>query len=167
MKSTFWITFVLVLSFNTFASTQNIKPCTSRGLTYFEESIKNWTAEGYTNLSYIKNLYGDLPGYYAWDSRKGMHAEICDYSFAVGGYTAASEWYYWNSDYSKLDPWTWETGETYSIAQDEGLADFRAIDVQANGNVIAEFSVEGWNDSDPEQVLAKEFVIIEKFNEIL
>lgn len=156
----------VLFSINSFASVKPVAPCNDKQLARLEMSIQDWKKdEGYSNIYYIKNLKGQILGYYSTetDDRDGIHAEICDYVYQ-DDLTVSNDWYYWDQYGKSTHPTKWNKNDTLRISQDEGFAYFKVLTANKNGNIKADFKVVGWADSDDEIVVRASLIVLEKKN---
>ncbi len=157
-------TMITFLSWNSFAQVLPINPCNERGLKWVEESIEDWKKdEGYSTVWYIKNLKGQILGYYSVDpsSTESVHAEIC-HSVDIEDITVASQWYYWIYEKENSNPVTWKKNKEYKISSDEGFAFFKVINSDTKGNIKAFMRVVGWDDDSRELTIQSSIVTFEK-----
>lgn len=151
-----------LLSVNSFARVLPIQACIPKDRVLLERSIEEWKKEeGYNHVWYIKNLQGQVLGYFSTDNNHGIHSEIC-HGVYIEDITVSSTWYYWDQDYQSPKPFTWRKDAEYRISQDEGLAFFKVIRVDPRGNIKALMRVVGWGDSDRLFTVQAQYVLFEK-----
>ncbi len=164
MKKTLF-TITTLLGLNSFAFSKAVTPCSDKQLINLESTIQEWKKdEGFSNIYYIKNLKGQILGYYSTQAdsdQDGIHAEICDYVFQ-DDLTVSNEWYYWDQYGTSTYPSKWKTNQNHRISQDEGIAYFKVIKAGRDGNIKAKLKVVGWNDSQDEIVVRSSVVLFEK-----
>jgi hypothetical protein len=142
-----------------------VAPCNTKRLVQLEESIEEWKVdENYTEVYYIKNLQGQILGYFSTDNDSSIHAEICEPVYNIGNdITVANDWYYWDQERENVDPRTWRRNYEYRISQDEGFAYIKVLKESNTGRIKAQFRIVGWQE-DGEMSVRNSLVTFEKRN---
>lgn len=140
------IAILTVFALPALASYKPLAPCDERDLHLMEEDIDEWKRDdGFVQIFYIKNLSGQILGYFSTDLDQSIHASVCDSVFH-DDYTVANEWYYWDQERENVDPRTWKKDFTYRVSQDEGIAYIKVLRADRKGQVKAELKVMGWHE---------------------
>ena len=155
--------FALLFTTTTFASSviEKMAPCTDENLVNLKKTIRSWSQDGYTNVSFIKNRELQTVGFYSWDNEGSkMYVEICD-NIDIGDLTTSYAWYYLDDSVESTNPATWEK-KTYKVFQDEGKASFTVQETSLDGNITARFKVFGFDWDNSLVAVRSEVVTFEK-----
>lgn len=102
---------------------------------------------------YMQNSKGEIVGVYSWEEG-AVYAEVCEY--INSDMTVANEWYYWQNDDESSNPAKWLKGDSFEIAQDEGLANITVLKGSKKGDVSFRFEIIGWDGEGEQHTLKNE-----------